>query len=507
MKTILVNPPSGTYRNPEEHLGLAYIMSFLSSKGHVVEIVDGYLLGMSNDEVVKKIVADESCKIVGISPFIDSLQQSIDITKEIKKIRSDIHVCWGGHLATFSAEDLLNSNEEIDSIIRGEGELTFLELAENISLGELEHAKIRGLALRKDGEIFFTESRGLIENLDVLPFPDRTNTDWAFNSGSLVQISGSRGCYGNCSFCSISSLYRLSDGSVWRGRSPESIVSELCDLNSLYGFDMFKFIDDSFFGPDEDWRDRAMRIADGIIDSGLSIRFRISTRVNNVDREVFQRLKEAGLYAVSVGVESGVQRMLDTFNKGTSVKQNNIALDILEDLGIITLMGFIGFDPYVTLKEIFQNISFLQGTLFAMTDLISKPLYVHADDPITKKLVAENMITGRFFPNFQYKMVDSKAETVLKTMQIWNSYNKDIYYRVSDALTSPRRTRKYEEDIILALHRRLRETDLEIFLAIAKMVKIGYSKTSIINHLEKCRKMHLPTWDAIEKEYKLLSLI
>lgn len=506
MKTILVNPPSGTYRNPEEHLGLAYIKSYLVANGHEAEIVDGYLLNMEVKEVIRKIVEDKSCKIVGVSPFIDSLQQSLEITKGIKNVRRDILVCWGGHLATFSAEDLLQSCDEIDCIVRGEGELTFFELVESLHFGTLGLEEIKGLALRKNGEVLFAKPRCLIENLDRLPFPDRVNAVSAFESGSLIQISGSRGCYGNCSFCSISSLYRLSDGRVWRGRSHESIVAELRELNSLYGFDMFKFVDDSFFGPDEDWKERAMRIAGGIIDSGLSIRFRISTRVNNVDREVFMKLKQAGLYAVSVGVESGVQRMLDTFNKGTSVEQNRDALSILEELGIITLMGFIGFDPYVTLEEIKQNIAFLKGTMFSMTDLVSKPLYVHADDPITRKLVAEDMITGRTFPNFQYRMADKRAEIVLGTMQKWNSFNKEVYHRISDPLTAPRRTKNRDECIILGLHQRLREIDLEVLEGIAKMVEMGYSETLIMNQLEKSRQTCLAKWDAIWEEFKSLNI-
>jgi radical SAM superfamily enzyme YgiQ (UPF0313 family) len=506
MKTILVNPPSGTYRNPEEHLGLAYIKSFLTTKGYNVEIIDGYLFGMETREVVRRIIEDESCKVVGISPFIDSLKQSLEITREIKKARGDIYVFWGGHLATFSAEDLLDSHAEIDIVIRGEGELTFVEVLEKISLRNSDFESVDGLAIRKNGKVFFTKPRCLIENLDSLPFPDRVNAFKAFEIGSLVQISGSRGCYGNCSFCSINSLYRLSDGRAWRGRSPESIVKELCELNSLYGFDMFKFVDDSFFGPDEDWRERAMCIANGIIASGLSIRFRISTRVNNVDCEVFSRLKQAGLYAVSVGVESGVQRMLDTFNKGTSVKQNIEALQILEELGIVTLMGFIGFDPYVTLEEIQENIVFLKEAMFAMTDLVSKPLYVHADDSITKKLIAEDMITGRTFPNFQYRMLDKRAESILMILQKWNSFNGDVYRKVSDPLTAPRRTSCNEELIILRLHRRLREIDIGVLEGIAKMVEIGYSETLIMNHLEKCREFCISEWDRIETEFNSLNL-
>jgi radical SAM superfamily enzyme YgiQ (UPF0313 family) len=504
MKIILVNPPSGTNRSPEEHLGLAYIKSSLSRYQYDIEIIDGYLFHLNNNSIIQSIISDHSCRLVGISPYIDSLEYALAITREVKRLRPDIHICWGGHLASFSAVELLSLYPCIDSVVRGEGEQTFLELAEMVMFGLSLRLGIKGLIVRDGAGMTISPPRNLIEDLDELPFPDRSNSLKSYQSGSLAHISGSRGCYGNCSFCSINSLYRLSDGKAWRGRSPKNIVEELSELQSKYGFDSFKFVDDSFFGPDKIWRSRGIELAERIIESGLKIRFRISVRANNVDEEVFKALKEAGLYAVSIGIESGVQRMLNTFGKGLTVRQNSEALDVLRKLEIITLMGFIGFDPYVTLEEINQNIAFLEQNSFAITDILSKPLYVHADDAITKKLLSDGLIIGRDFPNYRYKIIDRRSADVFKLMREWNSCNKTIYYEISEPLTAPRRTSKKEEEIILSLCRELGATDLTILKDIAKKVGAGYPRQVIRTYLEKKKRECSVIWDRAKENFLAL---
>lgn len=80
-----------------------------------------------------------------------------------------------------------------------------------------------------------------------------------------VNLLGSRGCYGGCTFCSINPFY--GQGSGWRSRSPENIIAEIDGIISERGIRDFYFTDPSFFGPGKRGQDRAYQLTEERIDS------------------------------------------------------------------------------------------------------------------------------------------------------------------------------------------------------------------------------------------------
>jgi len=505
MKTILVNPPSNTYRKPEEHLWLAYLRSYLLSNWYDCDVIDWYLLWIDNDNIVKHIVSDHLCNVVWLSPSIDSLVNTKEIIKNIKQIRKDIIILLWWHLATFSYGELLD--EWVDFVVKWEWELTLLELIQCIDGNSKDFSNIKWLAYKNDlNQIIQTPSRNLIENLDCLPFPDRLTANLANQQWALTQISWSRWCYWNCSFCSINSLYRLSDWSVWRWRSADSIVQELLYLNKTYWFKIFKFVDDSFLWKWIEWQKRGFEIANKIIDAWLDIKFRISIRADSVDRSLFSVLKKAWLYSVSVGIESWHERALKTFNKGISVDKNREALNILKELEIITLMWFIWFDPYTNIPECEENLAFLKEMDFALVDVISKPLFIHAKDPITNTLMAEGRLKDRDFPNYKYEIADYRTKIFHKLLEDWNSYNKNIYYEITDMLTAPRITTKEQENLLIKLFKKIRVIDLNIYEMLLDAIKLGKSEADLYSILSNYKYLKMNDLNSIEQEfYNLIS--
>jgi radical SAM superfamily enzyme YgiQ (UPF0313 family) len=158
----------------------------------------------------------------------------------------------------------------------------------------------------------------------------------------------------------------------------------------------------------------AEAFAQGLGRRSLKIRFQIACRANNIERDLFVKLKALGLEKVFVGVEAGHQRGLDTFDKETTVEMNDQALATLRELGLMYDMGFILIDPYTTYEELKQNL----GYLLAHKALLPRPgsylsvttaLTAYGGTPIYDRLVSERRLMGDYFNGFYYKIADKEV--------------------------------------------------------------------------------------------------
>lgn len=146
-----------------------------------------------------------------------------------------------------------------------------------------------------------------------------------------------------------------------RTRRPSEVVREMRSLHEERGVRIFLFQDDDFplFGPV--WRRWTSEFVDELWRSGLVGRviWKINCRANAVDRELFIRMREAGLYLVYMGLESGSEEGLEVLNKGITVEQNLRAVALLKSIGLMFEYGFMLFDPSSTFESIRANLDFL----------------------------------------------------------------------------------------------------------------------------------------------------
>ncbi|MDA8227190.1 MAG: radical SAM protein, partial [Desulfitobacterium hafniense] len=303
-----------------------------------------------------------------------------------------------------------------ESVILGEPELTFAELAEVLA-DRAKPGNIPGLALRdKSGQVV-CRSRKLAENLDELPFPVRTE---AMLSLTEVNLLGSRGCYGGCTFCYINPFY--GQGSRWRGRSPENIAAEIDSVIAESGKREFYFTDPNFFGPGQRGQERALRLASLL--KSRNIRFGIEARVNDIHDETIAALVEAGLRDILIGLESGRDESLKRLNKMTTVAQNERAIRILRRHGIEPNVGFIMFEPDSSLEDVRTNYEFLKrNDLLKNLSITANVLYHHQiilkGTPAYNKLVQEGRL--QIDPTLAYEgmtsISDSKVAALAKLMR------------------------------------------------------------------------------------------
>lgn len=406
MDLLLVVPPfyQGTKdltSGVKEYLGVAYLAAAAREKGLAVEILDTDLKRLNVFQSIKEITHCAS-KVIGFSVLQVAIGPTLEIIKGLRKIGIDVHITLGGHFPTFARKAILREFPEVDSIVVGEGELTLIELVERITRDE-SWQDIRGLSYYRWNRLVDNPPQALIEDLDLLPFPARdTLPDVVRQRGTAAMLS-SRGCWGSCSFCSVDAFYGLSAGKKWRMRSPENIVEEIEYLIKEYRQQYIVFNDDNFIGLGSKGKERAYEIGDQIKKRRLDFKFNISLSPKDVDKDLLSQLKQAGLYSVFLGIESMNQRSLKLFNKKLAVQDNLKAIAILEDLGIYYQLGFIMFDPFITIPELKSNFTFLRERVlisrFSATHLFMHDLRVLEGTSLERFLSKEGLLEKR---NFQY---------------------------------------------------------------------------------------------------------
>ena len=237
MMVLLINLPGESVRKPEEHCGLAFLKAYLEARDICTDILDAYAKRLSIPECLSYIMEwlkqDDNCYI-GISPFVTSHENFIIVGEYIKRISPSAIVFAGGHYASLNKEYLLRTYGWLDAIIVGEGEISLYEMLTNPF-----NVNVAGVYRRGLEDKFIKRER--IKNLDVLPFQARYLTPNELE-GQPFAITTSRGCYGECSFCSISSFYKLNDCIKQTFRSPQSVSAEIHRLVDDYNISSLKIV-------------------------------------------------------------------------------------------------------------------------------------------------------------------------------------------------------------------------------------------------------------------------
>jgi anaerobic magnesium-protoporphyrin IX monomethyl ester cyclase len=439
MQILLLHPPFDVYEPPvtrTESLGVGYIASTLRKDGHDVVIVDAHTQCLDFKEMMSNVLS-RNFQVIGITASSAYTKMLINAVKEVRKSKPDTIIFAGGYLPTLNTEKLLRACPQIDFVIRGEGEISTSEVIRRISNGQ-SWKDSPGAAFIEDNELVMNTPPPLVSDLDTLPFPARDAILQAKIKAPAL-ISGSRGCYHRCSFCCIHSFYAVSGSRIPRFRSPGNIADEIESVIELTGINDFVFVDDDFLGVNEKTRKRAIGIADEIKARNLNITFSIECRADNVDEEILDILKTAGLTGVLIGIESGVQRQLDTYNKQITVEQNRKAIELLRKSGLKFAAGFIMIDPYVTVDEVNENLEFmremkLSGSEENMSVQAFTRLKLFEGTALADKLREEGLVIENGMdldytftdPQFRkmYKIIQLLGKSKNKLKQIFGRFTK-----------------------------------------------------------------------------------
>jgi len=373
VKVVLIAPP---YETPAQQLftmkEIGYLQAMLERDGWPVEIVDCDRLGVAD---AARRIADIQPVVVGLPiQWRDTILKLGEepIVQALRLAGVSAHYSATGLLATIFYRSLLENLPQLDSVVLGESELTFLNLVRAVG-GQQEWSQMPGIAHRTtEGEIVANLPAPRVTDLDTLPFPAR---DYLADRARfpMAAVESSRGCSWHCIFCRLGIYAAIHEGALWRGRSARNVVDEIEQVVETFGIRSFYFVDDNFL--EQEAHGRA--IAQELLRRGLRIGFSIECNVTSVQEDLFLLLRQAGLRKVGLGLESGAQSVLDRYEKKTTVADNRRAVALLQRLGINCEPAMILFDPLVSLEEIRETVDFYADTRLHLTTRMQLPFFHH----------------------------------------------------------------------------------------------------------------------------------
>jgi radical SAM superfamily enzyme YgiQ (UPF0313 family) len=341
------------------NLGMGYLAAVLEEHGRTVEMLD---FREGPGKLLEKVRAADPL-VVGFSLIFQYYLPGFrSVARTLRSGGVTSHFTIGGHYPSLCHDEVLEAMPEIDSVVRFEGELTLLDLVDRLAQGD-DWREVPGIAYSSDGQVVESEPRALTRDLDDLPYPLRPQEPEEVLGFGALPMLASRGCARRCSFCSIHAFYRTAPGKVVRTRDPVRIVEEMRYLHDERGVTIFLFQDDDFPLWGKAGRRWVTRLVEELHGQGVAERaiWKISCRAEYVEPELFGMLRDAGLYLVYMGLESGTEAGLEVLNKQITVEQNRAAIETLKSLGLMFEYGYMLFDPSSTFDSIRQNARFLHS--------------------------------------------------------------------------------------------------------------------------------------------------
>jgi anaerobic magnesium-protoporphyrin IX monomethyl ester cyclase len=392
----------------QDNLGLRYLLSSVRQAGFAGRIESYSADPQPIVELADRLRPD----VIGFSLIFQYMSPAFArVIEALRAAGCRAHIAIGGHYPSFDPAEVLQRIPGADSVVRFEGERTLVELMEKLSRGE-DWRGIAGIAHRRGDEVVVNCLRPVLDDLDLLPFPDRSDIDYRRQDLPMASVLGSRGCPWDCSFCSIRPFYEAQGGKLRRLRSPAAVVEEMRQLHFEQGAEMFLFQDDDFLATGRRARRWAEEIASGVIEAGLKgrIAFKISCRSDEVHYDTMARLAEAGLTHVYMGVENGDDQGLANMNKMMKVSSHLKAGEILRSLDMSFDFGFMLLEPYSTIETVRNNIAFLDryvGDGWTVAGFCRTLPY--AGTPLKSQLEAEGRMLGTAFEP-DYNFLDPKLD-------------------------------------------------------------------------------------------------
>lgn len=389
MRVLLIQPPVRVDQDPLDiPAGLGILASIAIQEGHEVALMDmnAYRPIPTWNDAAKQIAVEkwDVIGIGGLSSMYKDIKKLLYITRKLNP--NSLIVCGGGFI-TYMPDRIMKLNPEIDIACIGEGEETWREILRNADSKNWK--SVKGICYREDEQILFTEPRPLIPDMDTIPLPayDLMDLDAYFKfSGSMwyngawkskrrINFVTERGCPRQCTFCTHNGMNRWDQEAilgkdklklldkeagfqpVMRFFSAKYIVNQAKYLYENYNIDYICLLDENLTSNPKRVHDLCdLWIAEGLTDK---IKLGTSGDAPSITPDIVKHMKEAGFTFISIGGESGSDKVLkEDIGKGVTVAHNQKAVDILKAGGIMPVMTFMVGNPNENINDVLETVAF-----------------------------------------------------------------------------------------------------------------------------------------------------
>lgn len=338
---------------------LAYATAVLEKDGFDVELYDFPPKGWGKNKLAE-LVKEKQPRIVVLDSTTPSIYSDVQCAKICKSVTDCKVIMVGPHATAVPEETLRISEGAVDFIARGEYDYTVRDLVRCIKERyEHDYENILGVSFIKNKEVIHNKHRPFIENLDELPYPAYHFLDMRdyFDAGKLYPfytIEGGRGCPYRCTFC----LWpQVMHGRRFRLRLARNIVDEI-----EYALEKWpKLRQGEFFFEDDTFTASTKHvegICDEILKRNLKITWSINARADLTDPLIFRKMKLAGCRTIWLGIESGVQKILDNCKKGITIEQMKNFIELAHSVGLTVHGCFVLGLPGETKETLKETLKF-----------------------------------------------------------------------------------------------------------------------------------------------------
>ncbi|MFH2034538.1 MAG: radical SAM protein [Candidatus Margulisiibacteriota bacterium] len=333
-------------------LNLLSLATYIKQKGHAPLVFDLNLIyrgsSLPEDFFISsaRMIIARKPDVLAFSVVCNTLPTTLLVVEECKKFFPKLPVIFGGPGVAFEGEEVLKTFKNIDVIVRGEGELTLVDVLASLQNNK-PFGEIPGITYREGGSVIRNPDRPVIVDLDDLPCVDYSLLP-RIDEYEIFAVEAGRGCPFHCTFCSTSKMW----GHKFRIKSPHKVAEEVKRAQAIIK-DKDKIISighDHFLAS----RKNAEKFLKEI--KGQRVKWNCFSRLESLDDNLIKKLKEANCQSVAVGIETASARSQRQIKKNLPLEKLPDLLRAFDKHDVFAELSFtLGF-PHEGKKELDQTL-------------------------------------------------------------------------------------------------------------------------------------------------------